>query len=139
MIPLVIDNLALRGWPHDPICKLCRIHPETVQHLLLECSFATAVREQVFAWNGTIGRPPTDTSLGINSWWEEAIRTIPKEKRREASGAFIYSMWGTWKERNRRTFRNTALLPVQVALLVREEIAQRAYAHSQDPGDVPAV
>jgi hypothetical protein len=33
---LTADNLAIRGWPHDPICKLCRIHPETVQHLTLD-------------------------------------------------------------------------------------------------------
>ena len=31
---LTTDNFAIRGWPHDPICKLCHIHPETIQHLL---------------------------------------------------------------------------------------------------------
>ena len=60
---------------------------------------------------------------------------MPKEKRREASGAFIYAMWGAWKERNRRVFRNTALQPEAVAHLVWEEIQQRALAHSADPGD----
>ena len=89
--------------------------------------------------NGTIGIPPLDTQQGINTWWERAIHAVPKEKRRETSGAIIYSMWGTWKERNRRIFKNVALLPEQVALLVREEIAQRAYAHTQDPGDVPVA
>jgi purine-cytosine permease-like protein len=33
---LTADNLAVREWPHNPICKLCMIHQETVQHLLLE-------------------------------------------------------------------------------------------------------
>ena len=42
-------------WQHDPICKLYRIHPETVQHLLLDCNFMTEVHEKVFAWNGTLG------------------------------------------------------------------------------------
>jgi hypothetical protein len=30
------DNLALRGWTHDLVWKLCFIHPETVQHLCHE-------------------------------------------------------------------------------------------------------
>jgi hypothetical protein len=25
-----LANLALQVWPHDPICKLCHIHPKTV-------------------------------------------------------------------------------------------------------------
>ena len=60
---------------------------------------------------------------------------IPKEKRREASGAFVYAMWGCWKERNRRVFRNTVMQPNMVAHLVWEEIEQRALAHGHDPGD----
>ena len=65
---------------------------------------------------------------------DDTITAIPREGRREASGTIIYSFWGIWKERNRRVFRNVALSPTEVATLVREEIAQRAYAHMQDPG-----
>jgi hypothetical protein len=132
---LTADNLALRGWPHDPICKLCHIHQETVQHLTLDCHFSTTVREQIFAWNGTFGVPPPPGGRSLNDWWDETISHLPKEKKREASGAIIYSMWGVWKERNRRVFQNTALQPTAVAALVKEDIAQRAYAHTQDPGD----
>ena len=52
---LTADTLAIRGWPHDPICKLCHNHPETVRHLLLDCSFTTTVRDMIFGWNGSIG------------------------------------------------------------------------------------
>ena len=61
---------------------------------------------------------------------------LPKEKKREAIGMIVYIMWGIWKERNRRVFQNKASLAEAVADLVKEEMAQRAYAHSQDPGDV---
>jgi hypothetical protein len=71
----------------------------------------------------------------IDAWWDGVLAGIPKEKRREASGAFIYAMCGIWEERNRRVFRNVALLLDAVAHLVWEEIEQRAHAHTQDPGD----
>ena len=132
---LTADNLAVRGWPHDPICKLCRIHPETVQHLTLECSFSTTVRQRVFAWHGQIGAPPPPNANGFNTWWDTTLAGLPKAKRREASGAIIYSICGVWKERNRRVFTNVAIQADVVAALVREEMAQRAYAHTQDPGD----
>ena len=131
---LTADNLALRGWPHDPICKLCMIHPETVQHLLLDCSFTSRIRELVFEWNGNIGVAPPPLGHTLDRWWDGMMAGIPKERRREASGVFIYSMWGTWKERNRRVFRNTALQPEAVAHLVWEEIQQRGLAHSADAG-----
>ena len=130
---LTADNLAIRGWPHDPICKLLRIHPETMQHLLLDCSYAAEVREKVFAANGTIGTVTPPLGRSINAWWDDMLGRLPKEKRREASGTIIYAMWGIRKERNRRVFRNVGLLPTEVVALVREEIAQRAYAQSLDP------
>jgi hypothetical protein len=66
---------------------------------------------------------------------DETIAHLPKEKKREASGAIIYSMWGVRKEMNIRVFQNTALQSAAVAALVKEDIAQRAYAYTQDPGD----
>jgi hypothetical protein len=106
---LTVDNLAIRGWPHDPICKFCSIYLETVQHVLLDCSFSTAVRERIFAWNGSIGAAPPPLGRTTDSWWDGTLASITKERRREASNTFIYTMQGTWKDRNRRVFRNMAV------------------------------
>lgn len=92
-----------------------RIHPEMVQHLLLDCSFTTAMREETFASHGKIGIITLPAGRCINSCWEDTIGAIPKARRREASGEFIYAMWGVWKERNRRVFCNTAILPAAVS------------------------
>jgi hypothetical protein len=132
---LTPDNLTLRRWPHDPICKLCRIHQEMVQQLTLDCHFSTTVREQIFSWNGTFGVPPPQSGKSLNDWCDEMISQLPKEKTREVSGTIIYSTCGVWKERNMRMFHNTALQPMDMAALVKEDIAQRAYSHTQDPGD----
>ena len=91
---LTADNLAIRGWPYDPTCKLCRINPETVQHLLLDCNFITALREATFAQKGTIWIATPTAGRSINSWWDDTIAALPKERRREANAAFIYAMWG---------------------------------------------
>ena len=86
--------------------------------------------------DGTFGVASPVAGRSLNSWWDDTLSGLPKARRRAASRVLIYAMWGTWKERNRRVFQNVALLPDAVAMLVREEIAQRAYAHSTDPGDL---
>ena len=40
------DRLARRGLPHQDTCPLCSQHDETMQHLLIDCSFA----KQVWHW-----------------------------------------------------------------------------------------
>lgn len=77
-----------------------------MQHLLLDCSVAKSVHDKIFGWNGTIGVPPHVFGHGLNSWWDGMVTTLQSGKRREANGAFIYTIWSIWKERNRRTFRN---------------------------------
>jgi hypothetical protein len=105
----------------------------------LECNFAKLVRDKIFGWNGTIGVPPPVLGHGLNSWWDGMVTTLQSGKRREANDAFIYTIWGIWKERNRRIFRNESLMPDIVAHIIWENIAQRAFAHSQDPGDLAVV
>jgi hypothetical protein len=55
---VISDNLALKRWQHDLICKLCGLQRETVQHLLLDCTFTVAVCEKFFEWKGLLGLVP---------------------------------------------------------------------------------
>ena len=98
----------------------------------------TTVREQIFAWSD-LEVPTAPGGRSLNAWWDDTIAALSKERRREASRLIIYSMWGVWKERNRCTFQNVALQSFEVSALVKEEVDQRAYAHTQDPGDGPAA
>jgi hypothetical protein len=90
---LVQCNRSIRGWPHDSICKLCT---ESIQSQYntslstLECHFSTAVWEQIFACNRHLRVPPVASQMSLNEWWDETISKIPKNRRREASGAIIY-------------------------------------------------
>jgi hypothetical protein len=66
---LTANNLAKRGWPHDPICQLCNSAPETPTHLCLNCPFSRNVSAHVTTWLGKqelqISPPRT-----VNGWWK---------------------------------------------------------------------
>jgi hypothetical protein len=104
------DNLSIRGLPHDPICKPCMIHLHMVHHLLLDCSYTTAVRELIFSWNGNMCIEPPHVGRTINRWWDGTIVAFPKERTRETRGSIIYTIQGVQKERNSWVFRNAAML-----------------------------
>ena len=47
---LSADNLERRGWPHDPLCKMCNSAPETPAHLCKDCPYTSAVWTHVVRW-----------------------------------------------------------------------------------------
>ena len=83
-----------------------------------------------------LGTPPCQcgeevpfASMGFSLLPWRTLAGSPPMARRAACGAFIHLMGVL-------VFRNVAILPMEVAALMREEIVQRAYAHTQDPGDL---
>ena len=44
------DRLAMRGWPHQPVCQLCKCQPETARHTLFECRFSKRIWQAAAAW-----------------------------------------------------------------------------------------
>lgn len=95
------DMLAIRGWLHHPICKLCLRAPETAVHLCKDCPFSQAAWSNVQAWTGEIIQATTvqGTAQGVSDWWETMIEAPPKEFQRHRSGRPLYTIWNIWKER----------------------------------------
>ena len=60
---------------------------------------------------------------------------MTNKDKKVANGIICYIIWGVWKERNRRIFTNVALPLGDVVSLIREEIALKAFAYSDDAGD----
>ena len=121
---LTANNLATRGWPHQPNCSLCNGLLETGPHLCLHCPFARAVWHQILVWEGlslVAQADPTHFS-SIKDWWEATSSPLPKNQKRDFNGLMIYTLWNIWKERNRRIFENSALTPIQLALKIKEDV-----------------
>lgn len=57
------DYLRKIGVQVDPVCCLCSLEPETVEHLFFKCVVAAAVWKEVMEWCG-IEAPATDCSNG---------------------------------------------------------------------------
>jgi len=49
---LTADNLLLRGCPCNPVCIMCDQEMETADHLILHCSFARQVWQELAVWTG---------------------------------------------------------------------------------------
>ena len=119
---LTADNLARRGWPHQPSCALCNGPIESGLHLCLTCPFAHEVWNTVLAWESFSLPQHVDWSniSSISEWWEKTETLFPQDRKREFNGLVIYTMWNLWKERNRRIFEHCSLSPLQIAGRVRE-------------------
>lgn len=125
------DRLAVRSWPHDLICHLCRQEPETARHLCMKCPFSKAV--WVMSWLGRVTMPPPSRWLptrgesltGCIPWFPLSQKT--RGVSRAVSSCTIY-LWNIWKERNRRIFRGTHMTHFEVAALAFEDFSQRQMA-----------
>jgi hypothetical protein len=113
---LTADNLARRGWPHDPTCPLCQSAGEDCTHLFVHCRFSHQVWCRVQAWSGAIFPVPSKL------WWLAARKRAPKNLRRDFDTVVILVHWRIWKERNARIFQQKSSTVDQVFELIIEDI-----------------
>lgn len=103
---LTADNLAKRGWPHNPICKLCHIHPETTAHLPVACSYS---RQEAL---GKLSLParfvPTSSCIQLKAWWQSCSFMAPAKIFERWQTVPLLTWWQIWKERNDRIFNKAS-------------------------------
>lgn len=95
------DRLIDRGLPQQPCCPLCLQEPETLSHILIQCSYAREIWFKAFrsqAWESFT--PGHQDSLV--DWWTGASEAVPQYQRRAFNSSVILTMHSIWKERNRR-------------------------------------
>jgi hypothetical protein len=82
---------------------------------------------------------PTDlaTYQHISVASEMVEELLDKERKTFFDGLVLYFWWNIWKERNRRTFQQTAKSPTEVAYLIKDDVnlIQPARNHGAPPSD----
>ncbi|KAJ3670302.1 hypothetical protein LUZ60_010626 [Juncus effusus] len=90
-----------RGWPHNPMCEMCRLVPETAVHLFSDCAYAVGVWSHIMAqWNILA----TDTHYFQK--WRSTTRLLSRTNQISWHTSWAATCWSIWRERNRRIFTN---------------------------------
>jgi hypothetical protein len=119
---LTADNLARRGWPHNPVCSLCQSVGENCTHLFVHCRFTRQVWCRVRAFSGAIFPVPGVAFQSTEHWWIVARKRAPKNLRRDFDTVAILVHWRIWKERNARIFQQESNTVDRLFELIMEDI-----------------
>jgi hypothetical protein len=114
---LTANNLAKRGWTHDPNCKLCNTALETSTHLCYECPFTQIVCTKLTLELGRqdLSFSPSET---MSRWWRRRKRSFDRKQKPRFDGLVFYLWCNIWKERNRRIFQQKSLDDHELAQMV---------------------
>ena len=124
---LTADNMLLKQWPCNPVCRMCNQEPETAAHLILRCSFATQVWDKMKLWTNDLIKRPAQLAE-LHDWWPKELTQLPKKTRRLKAAMMIYTAWNIWKARNRCVFENKLMSPADVMHEIKQEANYRNLA-----------
>ncbi|WVZ95337.1 hypothetical protein U9M48_041118 [Paspalum notatum var. saurae] len=98
------------GLQDSDVCVLCDQEVESINHLLLSCSFSLELWFAVFrrlSWEALM--PGLGDSL--MDWWSLARKKVTKDHRASLDALILLTWWMLWKERNARIFNRGASSP----------------------------
>ncbi|CAI9114948.1 OLC1v1015775C1 [Oldenlandia corymbosa var. corymbosa] len=114
---------------NDQRCLLCRLQPETIEHLFFQCTFAAVVLEKLVQWLGCrkIAASEARWRMQILNMWKGQ-----KINRRLLWAVIAACTYHLWEERNRRLFQQLERSPEQITLLIKDEMRGRfLYCHKR--------
>ena len=105
------------GLQDSNTCIICDQEAETMDHILLGCSFSREV------WDSWIRRLHLQNDIIVREevamdWWLHNRKMTPKPIRRGFDSLFFLVGWLLWKERNARTFDGAATSVAQLGALI---------------------
>lgn len=103
---LTLDNLKIRGFNFPNRCALCLKEEESMDHLVIHCSFTISIWESFLKNFCMEWVFPNSIQDLFHSWsyhWSNpSLRSLWKL-------SLPHILWGIWKEINTRIFRDTPL------------------------------
>jgi hypothetical protein len=107
---LTCDNLSKRGYTLVSWCCMCCCNGETVDHLLIHCSMASALWSWILGVFGISWVLPQTVAELLFSWWNglgrhssDVWNLVP-----------LCLMWSVWREHNSRTFEDGSSTDIQL-------------------------
>jgi hypothetical protein len=97
------DRLAKKGLNHHEKCLLCDQAEETLDHLLVACSFSRVFWYQLFRKFGLHSLAPLPAVTSLN-WWEEVSEVVSGVTRKGLNSLIILGAWTIWIHRNKCVF-----------------------------------
>lgn len=121
-------NLFKRKLSLSPLCRLCGLFPETVEHLLLLCPWTRAV------WFGSpLGYSPDLASIStLDSWLSRLLSGIFTNDDHLNWGIshFMFCSWEIWKARCQAIFRG--LMPSPLLVLSQANSLHKEFSQAKD-------
>lgn len=83
-------------------CAMCKKEEEKVEHLLVQCEFASELWDQMVKQLQLQWAKPCSTTKIIVLWW---LPWSQDKTRRVWAMIALHVLWAIWKERNARIFK----------------------------------
>ncbi|XP_074373498.1 uncharacterized protein LOC141713827 [Apium graveolens] len=112
----------------DPLCQVCRMGAETVEHILCNCALA------VQCWQIILPQVLINNCTSLVQWWEKVLEVCDNEKRAEV----VTVCWSIWKVRNelvwnKKYTRINVVIARAKQYLLQWKLAQKQKSQSQYP------
>ncbi|XP_074277967.1 uncharacterized protein LOC141601571 [Silene latifolia] len=115
---LTKDRLVRMGITNDPLCDICRLHPEDHHHLFYACEYALAC-SRMLQNAMKISLPGS----GLVQWFSRARRS--KFQRRYIGACYVGMFYYIWRIRNEARIDHCIRAPAQVVKLIISEVQSR--------------
>ena len=105
---------------HDS-CALCDQGSETIDHLLVSCSYSREVWFSLLRRGGLQLLVPCSNATSFVTWWSTSRKRLPRDKRKAFDTFVLLVIWTIWKERNARVFDRKASMPWVLSDIILDE------------------
>ena len=115
------DRLAKRGLTQSLLCPLCDQHEETINHLLVGCSFARHFWFELLRPYGLQDFLPGQDIDDFDHWWCFNSARLGGMSKKGFDSLVALGAWMLWKHRNGVVFNGSHPNLVVAVRLAREE------------------
>ena len=95
---------------------------ETINHLLVQCSFAKQFWFSLLQLGGFQELCPSHDDVCFETWWRNSAARVGKPLSKGFNSLVILGAWSLWKHRNRCVFDNCNPSAAVVLAVAREEL-----------------